>query len=136
MEPVEWSAEISVGVARIDEEHKAFLDMLNGLGQAAAGEGLGRAAAVQAVERMREYALWHFKTEEEAMSASRYASRSSHVNEHDRFIEKVLDMEAALEEGQSVRAADIWRFLRGWLSEHILAQDKPLGEHLRACGIR
>lgn len=133
MEAVAWTEEISVGVARIDEEHKNLLAMLNELGQAMAS-GQGREAVSVTSARMREYALQHFKTEEEAMTASRYPDRSSHMAEHDSFIGKVLDLEETLGQGGAVPAKDLWTFLRNWLSEHIQGPDKLLGEHLCAAG--
>jgi hemerythrin-like metal-binding protein len=133
METIVWTDDISIGIERIDEEHQTLVAMLNELGQAIAA-GRGDEAMMLTSARMREYASRHFKTEEEAMTASRYPGRTSHVAEHDAFIEKVIDVEAAMRQGNPVEARDIWRYLRNWLSEHIQGADKVLGEHLCACG--
>ncbi|MBU1041402.1 MAG: bacteriohemerythrin [Proteobacteria bacterium] len=135
MEIIAWTKEISVGVARIDEEHQTLLAMLNELGQAMAADQGGEAVKLTSA-RMRAYAQQHFKTEEEAMTATKYPARTSHVAEHDAFIEKVLDLEDALGRGESVPAKDLWTFLRNWLSEHIQGPDKLLGEHVCAAGMK
>lgn len=133
MEIIAWTREISVGVVRFDEEHQTLLAMLNELGQGIAA-GQGGEAAVRTSARMRAYAQQHFKTEEEAMIATRYPVRTSHVAEHDIFIEKVLDLEDILSRGEIIPAMDLWTFLRNWLSEHIQGPDKLLGEHVCAAG--
>jgi len=111
-----------------------MLSMLNDLGQAIAS-GQGHEAVNLTLARMREYATKHFKTEEEAMTSSRYPGRASHIAEHDSFIEKVLDIEEAVNQGDQVAAGDLWTYLRNWLSEHIQGEDKVLGEHLCASGM-
>ncbi len=132
MEIIVWTKEFSIGVARIDEEHQTLVAMLNELGQAIAS-GQGREAVARTSARMRGYAQQHFKTEEEAMTASWYPNRTSHVAEHDLFIEKVLDLEGTMGQGGTILAKDIWTFLRDWLNGHILGSDKLLGAHLCAC---
>ncbi len=133
METIIWTEALSVGVERIDREHQTLVVMLNDLGQVI-GSGQGQQSVAQVVCRMRQYAQEHFATEEEAMTATRYSGRTSHMAEHDAFIEKVLEVEDALSQGEPVAAGDIWKYLRLWLTEHIQGPDKVLGEHLCACG--
>lgn len=133
METVCWTEAMSVGVARIDEQHKRLVEMINELGQAI-GAGRGQAAMRDIVGCMRLYAQEHFRTEEEAMGVSRFPGRTSHVSEHDAFIELVQDLEAALDQGGVVSATATWRFLWDWLANHIQGPDKVLGDHLCACG--
>jgi hemerythrin len=133
METVVWTEALSVGVERIDEQHKKLVAMLGQL-QQAVGSGQGQCVSAEIVAQMRQYAKEHFKTEEEAMTASRYPGRTSHVAEHDSFIEKVLDVEDALGLKDEALAKDILDFLLHWLAGHIQGPDKVLGEHLVACG--
>jgi hemerythrin-like metal-binding protein len=134
MEAVVWISEFEVGVASVDEQHKRLVDMLNALGQAI-GSGQGKQAIMGIVEDMKQYAVYHFKTEEDAMEASDYPKRSQHKQEHDTFIEQVLDATDALESGGKITPQGVWAFLHKWLIEHILDSDKAMGTHLNAHGV-
>lgn len=131
METVSWTEAMNVGVERIDTEHKVLLAMLNELSQAVASSH-GQTAVARTATRMRQYAQEHFRTEEDAMLATNFPARTRHIAEHDQFIEKVLDLEEAMSVGGAVAAAEIWAFLRAWLTGHIMVLDKALGQHLCA----
>ena len=73
--------------------------------------------------------------EEEAMEAKDYPNRSQHKQEHDAFIEQVLDAADALESGGKITPEQVWAFLYKWLVEHILESDKAMGAHLVAQGM-
>ncbi len=134
MEAVTWVSDFEVGVKSIDEQHKRLVEMLNTLGQAI-GEDHGKDAIMGIVEEMKHYAVYHFKTEEDAMEAMDYPKRSTHKQEHDTFIEQVLDAADALESGGKITPGEVWTFLHHWLVEHILESDKAMGLHLSAQGL-
>lgn len=134
METVTWVSDFEIGVKSIDEQHKRLVDMLNTLGKAI-GESHGKDAIMGIVEEMKHYAVYHFQTEEEAMAAKSYPKRSQHKQEHDTFIEQVLEAADALESGGKITPGEVWTFLRNWLAEHILESDKAMGRHLAAQGM-
>jgi hemerythrin len=134
MEQVAWASDFEVGVKSIDEQHRRLVEMLNTLGQAI-GEDHGKDAIMGIVEEMKHYAVYHFKTEEDAMEALDYPKRSQHKQEHDTFIEQVLDAADTLESGGSITPQEVWTFLHKWLIEHILDSDKAMGTHLNASGM-
>lgn len=134
MEAIAWVSDFEVGVQSIDEQHKRLVEMLNTLGQAI-GEDHGKDAIMGIVEEMKHYAVYHFKTEEDAMEAKDYPKRSQHKQEHDTFIEQVLDAADALESGGKITPGEVWTFLHKWLIEHILESDKAMGLHLNAQGV-
>ena len=135
METVLWASELGIGVKSIDEQHRRLVGMLNTLGKAI-GENHGKDAIMGIVEEMKHYAVYHFKTEEEAMEAKDYQKRSQHKQEHDAFIEQVLDAAEALESGGNITPEQVWAFLYKWLVEHILESDKAMGTHLVAQGMQ
>lgn len=135
METIAWAHAFEVGVKSIDEQHKRLVEMLNSLSKAI-GENHGKEAVMGIVEEMKDYAVYHFRTEEEAMEAKNYPKRSPHKQEHDTFIEQVLDAADALESGGKLTPQEVWTFLHDWLVEHILESDKALGQHLSAQGMQ
>lgn len=135
METVAWAPALEIGVKSIDEQHKRLVDMLNGLGKAIS-ESHGKDAIMGIVEEMKAYAVYHFQTEEAAMEEKDYPKRSQHKQEHDIFIEQVLDAADTLESGGKITPTEVWDFLYKWLVEHILESDKAMGQHLSAKGMQ
>lgn len=135
MEAVAWIPEFEIGVRSIDEQHMRLVDMLNALG-GAISSGQGKDSIMGIVEDMKQYAVYHFQTEEQAMQSTEYPKLSQHKQEHDSFIEQVLDAADALESGGKITPQEVWGFLRKWLAEHILESDKLMGGHLAAQGVR
>jgi len=134
MENVAWAPGFEIGVKSIDEQHKRLVEMLNALGKAI-GESHGKDAIMGIVEEMKGYAVYHFKTEEDVMASTDYPKRSPHKQEHDTFIEQVLDAADTLESGGKITPGEVWTFLHNWLIEHILESDKDMGMHLSAKGV-
>jgi len=134
METVAWASGLEIGVESLDEQHKHLVEMLNTLGKAI-GEHRGKDAIMGIVEETRQYAVYHFKVEEDAMAALDYPRRTQHKQEHDTFIEQVLGAAGALVAGGAITPGEVWSLLNNWLFEHILDSDKPMGQHLSAKGM-
>lgn len=134
METIQWGASLEVGVKAIDDQHARLVEMLNALGTAI-GEGHGKDAIMTIVEEMKGYAQYHFQTEEEFMEATDFPKRSPHKQEHDSFIEEVLTAADALESGGRITPEEVWKFLREWLTDHILGSDKALATFLNERGV-
>ncbi|MBF0481590.1 MAG: hemerythrin family protein [Desulfovibrionaceae bacterium] len=134
METVIWNSDFEVGIKTIDEQHKRLVMLLNSLGKAIE-ENQGKDAIMGIVEEMKKYSVYHFKTEEDAMTATDYPKLSPHKQEHDAFIEHVLDAVDTLESGGKITPSEVWNFLRTWITKHILETDKAYGPLLIARGI-
>jgi len=134
MDRIEWVPAFEVGVKTVDDQHRRLVGMLNALGKAI-DETHGKDAIMAIVGEMKDYAQYHFQTEEQAMDATDYPRRSPHKQEHDSFIEEVLDAAEALESGGNVTPQEVWTFLRTWLTDHILGSDKAMGQYLIAHGM-
>lgn len=129
---VEWSDKLSVGVERIDHEHKKLVALLNELHRALqAGTGEGALGGV--LDGLIQYASYHFAHEEELFLRSNYPGYEKHLRQHKALTAKVLEIYADFQSGSAtVRPEQVLEFLKNWLSQHIMGSDRDFGMYLNA----
>ncbi len=119
---IEWQDSYSVGVDKLDDDHKRLIDIIKRIDEA---EKAGK--PVQwALEELRNYTEYHFKAEEERMYAADYPGIDEQKQEHKWFVEWLetvertynLSPEAHFHVAETVNA-----FLSEWLTHHILVVD-------------
>ena len=119
---MEWRDSFSVGVTKLDDDHKRLIDLIN---RVDATEKAGK--SVQWVlEELRNYAEYHFKAEEERMKAAEYPEIEEHMREHKAFIEWLATVERTYNLAPDAHfhiAETVNEYLRDWLTHHILLVD-------------
>lgn len=129
-----WEDSYSIGVSKLDNQHKALILLINKAYDHAdkhndENEVLWRLAA-----DMNAYALSHFTTEEELMEAYGFTEAEGHTAMHDEFKAKAKEYAAAAMVGTADPIETI-KFLSDWLTGHIQGSDKKLGRFLNEQGI-
>ncbi len=76
---IQWSDNLSVGIASIDEQHKKLLNMINVLSDALAN-GQANEVLVQIFDGLAVYTVKHFAYEEELFSKYGYEESEAHKN--------------------------------------------------------
>jgi hemerythrin len=124
-----WTAEYSVEVESIDQQHQKLFGMLNELHDAMkVGEGAQTAPRV--LKNLVEYVCEHFALEEALMAQAQYPELARHKAEHDKLTGEVAKLMQDFESGKTVMSMTLQRFLRTWLQEHILGCDKKYMSYL------
>jgi hemerythrin len=118
-----WQDTYSVNIKEIDNQHKAIIDMLNDLYDAFLNKEHSQKTG-EILDRLTDYANYHFHTEEEYFEMFKYAKRSSHMHEHKIFIEKVKAFREEFNQNPTALTYKIINFLREWLVNHIEISDK------------
>lgn len=126
-EAIKWNKNYSVGVKQFDNEHKRLISIINNLNQAMM-EGKAKNILEDIVEELIEYTATHFKNEEGFLKSHNYPDFDNHKLVHDKFVEKVLDIQEKIEEGTQNISIEIIDFLKDWLIKHIMGTDKKYGE--------
>ncbi len=132
---ISWTDDLSVGVGIIDEQHKGLVDLINEL-NAAMRQRRSDSVLVGVLERLKQYTVKHFATEEEFFDKFGYPDSASHKKAHHELVQKVLDFEAELKSGRAKVTMEIMRFLKDWLVGHIMGTDKRYGPFLNSKGVR
>jgi len=132
MQTFVWGEEFYTGIAEIDEQHHALVDLINRLGNTFVdNQGSGDAAVELAFKQLMDYAVHHFSVEEGKMRQSRVDQRhvGYHLQAHKDFIGNLHDMwnsRAALNNPVEVFHA----FLTSWLCLHVLGTDQALARQI------
>lgn len=128
-----WGEEFQTGIAEVDEQHQALVELFNGLSQSLIeGDGEQGAAAVEAVfVQLMDYARSHFAVEEVLMQRHGIDDRhlAQHLKLHDDFIEQVRAMWGA-RAALSNPAEVFLSFLTSWLCLHVLGIDQSMARQL------
>jgi hemerythrin-like metal-binding protein len=129
-----WSDRYSVGVKGIDVQHKGLVDTLNQLHD---GMMKGQAATVTGPLLMRlvDYTAKHFADEEKLMAQTKYPALTQHHAHHVELTKQVEEFVGRYDRGEITLNVQLLNFLRDWLANHILKEDKEYGPWLNQHGV-
>ncbi len=134
MSLITWSDQLSVGVEEIDTQHKKLVQLINGLhDHMLAGDASDIMGKV--LDRVIEYTVFHFGTEERLMSEYDYPQSPLHKLEHQKLVSTATDLQNKLKSSQAHITMETMNFLRDWLQNHILKTDKLFGKYLQSKGL-
>ncbi len=137
----EWNESLSVNIESIDKQHKMLLDMINEfydeIHKIHEGKSTSTLNEVRAelIMKMKDYSIFHFKTEEELFELHNYSDKEAHKKEHDEFSLKVSDIEKKYKEGKLVLSTELTDYLKDWLFEHVKDCDQKYSEFLIEKGV-
>ena len=128
---VEWNSYLSVGVERIDDQHKEIFRQVNGFIDAI-NQGNGTTQVLEVLTFLTNYTVTHFHDEEEIMEETDYPRTEPHRKEHEKFCMDVqlLKQRITTEGTTKMNILKTSQALISWLVQHILATDKALAAHL------
>lgn len=127
---IDWTAKFSVGSPTLDQQHKGLIEIINKLHAA-----MLRGGAADDMQRIFQdliaYTQSHFNAEEGILRRTGYPSLASHHRQHVEFVQKARDLHAQLMAGKFTVSMELLRFLKTWLSEHILGTDQQYAPYLK-----
>ncbi|MHB8763203.1 MAG: bacteriohemerythrin [Deferrisomatales bacterium] len=128
---VQWSPLFEIGVPALDDQHRQLAERINDLHAAhgTAADPLGR-GVFPILNGLVRYAEEHFRDEERLMASARYPGLARQRREHEAFLGRVFALAERLERGDAELSDDLFAFLRGWLLDHILGEDRKLAGFL------
>jgi hemerythrin-like metal-binding protein len=126
-----WTDNLAVGHARIDSEHRALIAIINRL-EAAIAAGVDHDALGSILCDLSEYCAHHFDHEEQEMMRCRYGGYRRHKTQHDDLIQRLSELVYRFEARRAGLSGDTLAFLTGWLTDHILVEDRKLSAVLDA----
>ena len=127
--PVVWRDSFCIGIPEIDGQHRKLLGLINDL-EAALLHKQGDAALGDIARRMREYARFHFATEEKYMAGANYPETEQHLAQHAVFTERAAALDGTPGDPEN-HPLQVLTFLSDWLLVHIHGTDKKMGAYLQ-----
>jgi hemerythrin len=132
---IRWKDEYSVQVEEIDEQHKKLFSLINRLADAMK-IGKGRDVLDAVLTELVAYTEYHFNTEERLFEEHGYPEHEDHKQMHDDLVNKVQELKAAFDSGNTKISVDVMLLLSNWLNNHILEVDKRYGPYLNDKGVQ
>ena len=134
MKKIEWKPEFSVGVQRLDAQHKKIIAVINRL--------IDDPDAFQDAETIDEillqltnYVSDHFLLEEQLLEEVDYPDLLGHSQKHTAYGNKVADYCKKVL-NKSTRPDELLVFLRKWWVDHILFEDMQYKSFFESKGIK
>jgi len=122
-EKIEWTPDMSVGVVKLDEDHKRLIQLLNEFVELT-DKKKGFFIADHVFSELMDYTMFHFDREERIMEACDYPRLEKHKEEHKRLKERLIDCRDRYALSPTKALSDnIRKFLLSWLQAHIMEMD-------------
>ncbi|MDH3235780.1 MAG: bacteriohemerythrin [Alphaproteobacteria bacterium] len=118
MDTLKWDDSYSVGNARLDDQHKGLIRLINRLGSGA--------PVPIVLDELQIYVDEHFRDEERMLGKAGYPELAAHKLQHAAFEEWLEASRQACRSGEVVGLLrdSISSYLKTWLINHILVSDK------------
>ncbi len=133
---MEWTKDLSVGVEKIDEQHRELFAKINDL-VAAIKSHTCKYKIGDVMKFLEDYVVFHFGEEEKFMREFYYPGYKRHRAQHEEFmrnLEKLKEELPKLEDGKKPGSYDLSvetnQIVVNWIIEHISKVDKSLGKFL------
>jgi hemerythrin len=130
MDSFKWKENFNIGIEEIDNQHKSFLECLN---DCCAQISINRGSLIDKslIDKLSDYASTHFKFEENLMEFEGYPEIEQHRKMHQYFELQVAEMEISIADQEVRSLKSVLPFLRDWLLNHIIEQDKKFASYLK-----
>ena len=130
---VEWRDQMSLDYLPLDEEHRAFLNVVNRSVPAARSGDFKTMDMV--FDACYDYVRNHFSHEEDVMERVSFPDIEAHMQAHRTFIQNISEFRKKYEaaetdeekQKQAIKTSD---FLSLWFLGHVLSRDKLLKPYL------
>lgn len=131
MDLINWTSDLSVGYETIDDQHKQLFKAANALAEAM-WDGKGKEEVKKTIDFLGEYAIFHFKDEEDVMLKHAYPGYPAQKQAHEKFLKDITDLQTKFEaaEVSSALAIEVLTNACDWFRGHIRQMDKLLGDFL------
>jgi len=126
---IDWTAKFSVGSPTIDQQHKRLIAIINKLHDAMLKGGVKNDMEM-IFKDLIAYTESHFSAEEAMLKKINYPRLASHQQQHLEFVQTARNLHAQLLAGKFTVSMDLLRYLKTWLSEHILGTDQQYAPFL------
>ncbi|MDR2015499.1 MAG: hemerythrin domain-containing protein [Azoarcus sp.] len=140
---MKWGERYALGIARMDETHREFIDFCNALTAAwpknehapsetsAASNGMPQDFLGQ-FDAFIEHTAAHFNQENRWMEAVNFPG--CHREEHDRVLNVVQEVRKRIEKGDFFLGRRLLEELHPWFDNHIDTMDTALAFYLKEIG--
>jgi hemerythrin-like metal-binding protein len=129
MSLIAWRDEFRLGVESVDVEHREMIELINAL-DTSMQEGASQDDVVETLGEIHARISAHFALEEKIMRNAGYEKLATHKADHERLLDRLLDVIDSVDEEGSYERAALSDYLNGWFSVHFRVHDARLHSKL------
>ena len=125
----QFTEDCLIGVEQIDNEHRRLFELVNETADLLMKDNVSRSDVTKLFTELNEYAVLHFRHEEEYMQEINDPELPRQKEMHQAFVAKLKEIELG-----DIKSADdketvknILEFVARWLFSHILSSDTMIG---------
>jgi len=126
----EWDSSYSVHIEELDMQHQKLIQMINQFHESIQ-HSIDNNSIKSIILNMKQYALIHFDREETYMKKYEYPGIADHVAVHEKFLKKIEEVEQKIKIENHNIAVEIVEYLKHWLNDHILIEDKQYADYYK-----
>ena len=131
---MEWNNLFNTNIKIVDEQHQGLVNILNSLYELMIKHNTS-AELEELLEKLVDYTVYHFKTEEELFDKYGYPETEKHKVEHNNLTKQASELLNDYKSGKTVVTDEVINFLKDWLKNHIIHTDKRFGPFLNSKGV-
>lgn len=125
----------ALGIPSIDQQHRDLMDLVNELTEAVA-HGCDFEQALRQMEKILDFAAGHFAHEEALMRQHGFPGLEQHAAEHEKLLREAATLMKTLSPENFDRAVLVTAFLTDCTENHILHEDRAIGQYFEERGIK
>jgi len=129
-----WDESYLLGNELVDTQHHQLFDLVNTLVRSCV-DGTNKVKVKETLDFLVNYTVQHFNDEEALQKKYNYPEYEKHKQLHEDFKPTVAELVQRFNEGGSSEklCVDIKTIVVKWLANHILFEDKKIGEYINNC---
>ncbi len=127
---MEWGERYALGVSRMDETHREFVEFCNALVAA----GPEDANFLERFDTFIAHTIAHFDQENRWMEAIKFPPIACHREEHDRVLAVAHEVRQRVEKGDLFLGRRLLEELPPWFDNHLDTMDSMLAFYLKKTG--
>ena len=125
---MEWNETLVLDQRLMDETHREFIELLNGLADAPDEKMLA------VLDEFIRHTEEHFAQEQRWMEQMTYAPLTCHVREHDGVLETAYEVRRRVAAGETRFGHVLARAVAEWFSNHAASMDNVLALYMKEKG--
>ncbi|KFI11642.1 bacteriohemerythrin [Vibrio coralliilyticus] len=130
---MEWNEQLDIGLDEINRQHQTLLHLINEL-YYLLKHNYGLSSIKRVVQGLIDYTANHFKYEETLFAQIGYEQTQEHIDKHAQLVDEVLAFQKRVERGEDI-GEELMSFLKNWLSQHIMREDKAYTDAFKQNGL-
>jgi len=130
----QWREEYNTHIKEMDAHHQELFQTANRLYEEI-HSGRNKSVLAETLNFLIRYTQDHFSKEEKLMEDYDFAEYEAHSKHHEQLIFEVQELKSKYEAGEIQMDMSIVNFLKDWIINHILTEDRKYGPDLNAKGV-